>query len=94
MIIDAPGRFAMLRRTLLELPRDELLVGCAGGSLWLTLDHDLRDIVLEPGDRLQVDGRRRVLAYALEDAVLEVSPVRRPLEARGRARPAPVLQPA
>jgi len=78
MTIDSPGRFAMLRRTLLELPRGELLVGCASGSLWLTLDHDLRDIVLGPGDQLRLDGRRRALAYALEDAVMEVAPLPRP----------------
>ena len=23
---------------------------CTAGSLWLTLDHDLRDVILEPGD--------------------------------------------
>jgi Protein of unknown function (DUF2917) len=94
MKIDNPGRFAMLRRTLLELPRGELQVGCSSGSLWLTLDHDARDIVLEAGQRISLDGARRVLAYALEDAVLEVMPSRAPAPARGSAWLRPALQPA
>lgn len=74
--IDPPGRFAMLRRTLLEVPPGRALrVACAGGSLWLTLDHDLRDIVLERGDSVDVAGDRRALVYALEDAVLELAAV-------------------
>jgi Protein of unknown function (DUF2917) len=94
MKIDACGRFAMLRRTLLELPRGELRVACASGSLWLTLDHDPRDIVLEAGERIALDGRRRVLAYALEDAVLEVAPVSAPAAAGQSARQRLSLQPA
>lgn len=91
---DAPGRVAMLRRTLLELPRGELLVGCASGSLWLTLDDDPRDIVLEAGERIALDGRRRALAYALEDAVLEVAPVAAPATSGRPAHWRLALQPA
>ena len=91
---DATGRVAMLRRTLLELPRGELTVGCASGSLWLTLDHDPRDIVLEAGERIALDGRRRALAYALEDAVLEVAPVSTPKAASRPAQWRLSLQPA
>ena len=91
---DACGRVAMLRQTLLELPRGELLVGCTSGSLWLTLDHDPRDIVLEAGQRIALDGRRRALAYALEDAVLEVGPASAPAAAGGPVRWRLSLQPA
>ena len=91
---DAPGRVAMLRRTLMELPRGELLVACASGSLWLTLDHDPRDIVLEAGQRIALDGRRRALAYALEAAVVEVAPMPAPAAARRPAQWRLSLQPA
>ena len=91
---DACGCVAMLRRTLLELPRGALTIRCASGSLWLTLDHDPRDIVLEAGERLALDGRRRALAYALEDAVLEVAPVSAPATAGASPRWRLSLQPA
>lgn len=39
---------------------------CTQGSLWLTLDNDRRDIILEPGDRFEADAHRRGLLYALE----------------------------
>jgi len=86
---DRSGRFALLRRSLMQLPPGALDVSCAGGSLWLTLDDDPRDIVLAPGDRFQIDGNRKVLAYALEDSVLEVRE-----RAVQRVRPAvPALAP-
>ena len=95
MTITAPGRFAMLRRTLLEVPPGrDLRVACGGGSLWLTLDNDRRDIVLERGDSIELAGDRRALVYALEDAVLELEAVRQPAPARvAGPRPSrPLLQ--
>ncbi|MBS0448397.1 MAG: DUF2917 domain-containing protein [Proteobacteria bacterium] len=38
------------------------------GSLWITLDHDLRDIVLDAGEGYTVDGPGPVLVSALDDA--------------------------
>jgi hypothetical protein len=74
MKIESAGRFAMLRRTLLELPQGrEWRVACGAGCLWLTLDGDLRDIVLEQGEASVVPASRRALVYAFDDSVLEVS---------------------
>lgn len=68
------GRFAMLPRTLLELPAGRPLdVACGAGSLWLTLDNDPRDLVLERGERVRLEANRRVLVYAFDDSVLELS---------------------
>jgi hypothetical protein len=65
------GRFAMTRSTLLEVPhRAGACVASAGGTLWVTLDNDPRDIVLAPGESFRVPPGRRALVYALEDAVL------------------------
>ena len=81
------GRFAMLRRSLLELPADRPLdVACGAGTLWLTLDNDPRDLVLERGERVRLEARRRVLVYAFDDSVLELTDV----PAREREAPAPV----
>jgi hypothetical protein len=39
---------------------------CTAGSLWLTLDHDPRDVILQAGDSFQAEGPRRLLLYAFE----------------------------
>ena len=39
---------------------------CTAGSLWLTLDHDPRDIILQPGDSFEAEAPRRLLLYAFE----------------------------
>jgi hypothetical protein len=47
----------------------------AGGTLWVTMDNDRRDIVLEPGDSFDVDGGEPVLICALGGpAVLDLGP--------------------
>jgi hypothetical protein len=73
MTIDHVGRFAMLRGTLVELPTSRPLeVASAGGALWLTLDDDPRDLVLDHGERVLLEAPNRVLACALDDALMEV----------------------
>lgn len=39
---------------------------CTGGCLWLTLDDDPRDVILEPGDSFETREGRRALLYALK----------------------------
>jgi hypothetical protein len=71
--LDHTGRFAMLRGNLLEMPRGAALdVSCGAGTLWVTLDNDIRDIVLTPGDAVCVPRGKRALVHALDDAVLEL----------------------
>ena len=94
MRVDRPGRFAMLRGSLLEVPQEApMLLACGAGELWVTQDGDLRDIVLQPGERFTPDRGRRVLVSALEDSVLEVARKERP---RTTALPSrwPAMQPA
>ncbi|HZY17746.1 MAG TPA: DUF2917 domain-containing protein [Ramlibacter sp.] len=103
MTIDHPGRFALLQRTLVELPRGgELAVACDAGCLWLTIDRDLRDFVLAPGDSLPLPAGCRVLAYAFDDSILTLrerqpqpcEPPRRRWFGRREAAPAGLPQPA
>jgi hypothetical protein len=45
-----------------------LRVQCLTGTLWLTQDHDLRDIVLEPGDGATIERDGLSVVTALRDA--------------------------
>jgi len=71
-----PTRFhlSLAKRTIFTLP-DAAGVGieCRSGSVWVTLDHDPRDIVLAPGERFEGDQHRRVLVSALEPSCITVS---------------------
>ena len=39
---------------------------CTAGCLWLTLDEDVRDVILHPGDSFEGGQARRALIYAME----------------------------
>ena len=47
-------------------------ITCHTGSLWVTLDDDPRDIVLNPGDSFLTTEHRRALIYAMEESSLRV----------------------
>ena len=42
------------------------------GCLWITLEQDLRDVILVPGMRFQVDRKGRTIVAAEEDSQLRV----------------------
>ncbi len=81
MLIDVPHTRLLLQRgqtSRLPEARDTHLCS-AEGTLWVTLDHDARDIVLEPGQCFTVRSREAVTSSALAGpAVLDL----RPAEAR------------
>ena len=58
-------------RGLLEIPDVAgVQLSCSNGSVWLTLDNDMRDIVLEPGDVFFGNEHRRALLYAFSHATV------------------------
>jgi hypothetical protein len=70
-----PVSLHLRRRQLLVVPdASQVRLSCDAGSVWVTLDHDQRDIVLEAGDFLPAADRRRALVYALEAARLTLRP--------------------
>ena len=75
-----------------------LRLHCGEGCLWITLDGDSRDIVLQAGESFEVAERRRALIYALEPSRLGVvRPAAASAHAASRRAPtaprAAVLQP-
>ncbi|MET3179958.1 UNVERIFIED_ORG: hypothetical protein ABIC43_003117 [Variovorax guangxiensis] len=62
-------------------------IECRSGSVWVTIDRDTRDIVLEPGERFESSDHRRVLVSALESSCITVS------DARPAAMPLPAPSP-
>lgn len=81
MLIDIPHTRLQLQRgqtSRLPAARDAHLCS-AEGTLWVTLDHDVKDIVLEPGQCFIVpDGRGVTISALSPRAVLDL----RPSEAR------------
>lgn len=58
---------ALPARQLFALPdAGAVRILCTAGCLWLTLDGDLRDVVLHPGDDFESPDSRRALIYAFE----------------------------
>jgi hypothetical protein len=47
-------------------------VACLGGSVWITLDHDSRDVILQAGEVFCTTEHRKLLVYAFQDAVVSV----------------------
>lgn len=43
---------------------------CLSGQVWITLDGDLRDVVLGPGDAFTVNRDLRTLVMALDEATV------------------------
>lgn len=98
----APGSTSLPRHVSLAL-RDRAgdRIECVAGVLWITQDHDPRDIVLTAGRSFRLDRGGRAVVYALDDArlVLHRRASRRPrlalwLIALGRWLARPALSPA
>lgn len=78
----------LARRSLHRLPDAAgLHIRCHSGTVWLTLDHDSRDIVLEAGDSFATPEHRRGLIFALEPARVHIDP---PARGRPAARGTPL----
>ncbi len=49
-------------------------IECLEGSVWVTLDGDLRDLILDAGQSCKIDSERRALIQALDTARVRLIP--------------------
>jgi hypothetical protein len=66
---------SLAARGLFEIPDiARVQVTCGRGALWVTLDNDPRDIVLEAGESPFSTEHRRALVFAFEPSTLALRP--------------------
>lgn len=67
----------------LNLPRQALFsiadaahvrISCVRGSVWITLDNDLRDIVLDDYGVFSTTEHRRAIIYAMKPSCITIAP--------------------
>jgi hypothetical protein len=64
----------LARRDSIRLvPRKPVRVDCADGTLWITADHDPRDIVLEAGESWTGGCGSTVLIHALKPSQVRLA---------------------
>lgn len=52
------------------------IIRCQQGTVWLTQNNDLRDVILGPGDQFQPDRKGPVVVHALDTSCVSWAPVR------------------
>jgi len=71
---DQPFHVDLPAQAILTLPDAAgVVIECRRGAVWITLDHDLRDIVLAPGQRFEGMVHRRAMVSALAPSCIAVS---------------------
>jgi DUF2917 family protein len=71
--ITHPYALRLMPRAMHEIPdMSGVQVACSQGSVWITLDHDPRDIILEAGSAFSGTQHRRALIYAFTASELVV----------------------
>ena len=75
--IRQPGQVTGMRPSVQEIARDKILeikqalgvtIECLDGSVWITLDGNMRDVILDAGQSFCVDRMQRTLIQALATA--------------------------
>jgi hypothetical protein len=67
------------RRAMLKLADAAAVqIECRSGSLWITLDDDRRDFIVEAGERFSTPAHTQAIVYALRAAVVVVQQAKRP----------------
>lgn len=73
-------------RQLFEIPDAAgVRILCTAGCLWLTLDNDPNDVILEPGQTFEGREPRRALLYAMDASTFSLCAAPRRTMRRGLA---------
>jgi Protein of unknown function (DUF2917) len=60
---------AIAKNKILEIKHAlGITIACLAGSIWITLDNDIRDMILHAGHSFKVKSNQRVLIQALDTA--------------------------
>lgn len=74
---NADAAVELPHRAMLKLPDAAAVqIECRSGSLWITLDGDPRDFIVEAGESFSAGAHTQAIVYALRAAVLLVQPHR------------------
>lgn len=69
---------ALTKDSTLTLQRPQgSRVECLNGQIWITLDHDVRDIILEAGQSYCANHQSRMLIHALAPSNIRIDPALR-----------------
>lgn len=81
MHLNSPSLSLHLKpRQIVSLPdtgTEGVSVSVTRGSVWITQDRDIADIVLEPGQTHESRRRGQILIYGLSDADVEIAEMTR-----------------
>jgi hypothetical protein len=73
--MDAIPPRSLAYRALFRVPdAGGLRIVCTAGCLWVTVDGDPRDILLEAGESFEADGHAPALLYAMEASAFLLAP--------------------
>jgi Protein of unknown function (DUF2917) len=77
----SPVELQLVPRALYSVDdASQVRFSCREGALWITLDNDPRDVVIEAGEEFSTAEHRRALVYALQPSRLYVEPTERSAE--------------
>jgi hypothetical protein len=69
-----PTALFLKHRAMFSLPDPAgVEIGCHDGVLWITLDNDSRDIVLQAGESFTPDTHERALIYAIKPSIMALT---------------------
>ena len=69
-----PGDLRLTHQAIYSLPDAAgVQIACREGTVWLTLDGDPRDIVLEAGEAFTTPEHRRALVYAMQSSRISLA---------------------
>jgi hypothetical protein len=72
--LDSAATVTLHKRSIVKIPHPlGRRIVCESGAIWITVDYDRKDFVLEAGDSFSATQDRQVVIQALEPAAISVA---------------------